>query len=105
MVEVRQWGNCKQILCDLVSSKDGMPFKKDNLRKVKTNGDGTVQAVDPQFVKVYFMGGGDFVYPSDFCIETPKVDGGGEQESKQTHPSAQMESTTRPKPSEPVQHY
>lgn len=46
MVEVRNWGNTKQVLADLISSRDGMPFKKDNLRRVTRNADGSVD-VEP----------------------------------------------------------
>lgn len=50
LVEVKDWGNTKQLLSDLISSRDGMPFKKDNLRRVTKNSEGKVVDVDPQFV-------------------------------------------------------
>jgi len=66
MVEILNWSIGKQVLTDLVASRDGMPHKLNNVRTVYKNADGTVKSVEPQFVKIYFMGGADFVYPNKF---------------------------------------
>jgi hypothetical protein len=47
MVEVLNWNNAKQIICDLMASKDGMPFKKDNNRTVEKNANGDIISVEP----------------------------------------------------------
>lgn len=67
MVDVLNWGNARQIVSDLISSKDGMPFKKNNLRRVEKDESGQVTYVEPQFVQVYQMGT-DFTQPSNFKI-------------------------------------
>ena len=77
MVDVRNWGNTKQVLADMISCKDGKPFKKDNLREVTKDPDGNVISVEPQFVQVYFIGP-DFVYPSNFP-SAPKVPNKGKK--------------------------
>ena len=43
-----------------------MPFKKNNFRKTQKQLDGTLKPIDHQFVKVYFMGGGDFTIADHF---------------------------------------
>ena len=66
MVDAHNWNITKQILTDLVLSKDGRPQAAKNIRSTQTSPDGSITPLDRQFVKIFFMGGADFVYPSYF---------------------------------------
>lgn len=47
-------GLSKQIFCDLVASKDGKVYSKNNTRRTTVGEDGNLKAVDPQYVQFYF---------------------------------------------------
>lgn len=47
-------GLSKQVFCDLVASKDGKVYSKNNTRRTTVDEDGNLKAVDPQFVKFFF---------------------------------------------------